>query len=85
MDALIILNEEQIDVKIYNAVRRSILEIEREKNSISGDRLYSINQVAKRLGKSHATISKLVKLNIIHTTKNGYISESAIEEYLQKK
>ena len=45
-------------------------------------KLYSINQVAKLLGKSHSTIKKYVLEGMIKTTKSGLISEEAINEYL---
>lgn len=54
------------------------------KKAIENDRLYTINEVRKRLGKAHATIKKLVANGLIKTTKDGLISEAAINEYLQK-
>jgi len=58
-------------------------EKEREKAG-SSDKLYTRNQVRKRLGKAHATVSKLILNGLIKTTKNGLISEAAINDFLQK-
>jgi len=50
----------------------------------SSDKLYSVNQVRKRLGKAHSTIGKLISKGMIKTTKDGLISEASLREYLQK-
>ncbi|MFC2101115.1 hypothetical protein ACFLRZ_04720, partial [Bacteroidota bacterium] len=47
-------------------------------------KLYSINKVAKMLGKSHATIKKLVDNKIIETTRDGWIPETSINKYLSQ-
>jgi len=71
--------------EIKNAVKMAILEIEAEKEKKKEfEKLYSINEVRLRLGKAHNTIKKLVKAGYIKTTKDGLISEAAINEYLQK-
>lgn len=45
-------------------------------------KLYSINKVAKMLGRSHTTIKKQVESGQIKSTPDGLIPEDAIEEYL---
>lgn len=71
------------EIKIV--VKAAILEMEAEKEKRkTNDNLYTINEVRKRLGKAHNTIKKLVKAGYIKTTKDGLISEAAINEYLQK-
>ncbi len=71
--------------EIKNAVKMAILEIEAEKEkSKEFEKLYTINEVRLRLGKAHNTIKKLVKTGYIKTTKDGLISEAALNEYLQK-
>lgn len=47
-----------------------------------GEKLYYIAQVAKMLGKSHKTVTLMVKSGVIRSTANGLIPESAIEEFL---
>ena len=70
---------------IKKALREVILELETEKKAAQrSDTLYTINQVRKRLGKAHKTISNLVQKGLLKTTIDGLISEDAINEYLQK-
>jgi excisionase family DNA binding protein len=53
-----------------------------KKFSTDNEKLYTINQVAKRLGKAHQTITRLVKDGFIEATASGLISERAIKHYL---
>jgi len=50
----------------------------------SADKLYTRNQVRKRLGKAFATVDKLISKGLLKTTKDGLISEASLNEYLQK-
>lgn len=45
------------------------------------EKTYSINQVAKLLGRSHKKISDLVALGILKSTPDNRIYESSIKEY----
>ncbi len=72
------------DSTVIELFKVAMSEFEKEKAANSPDKLFTINQVAKRLGRSHATISKLVKNGLIHSTKDGLIPESAINDYLGK-
>lgn len=67
---------------IKEIIKTAIFEIEKEKEALRPDKLYTINQVAKRLGRAHDTINKLVKNGVIRSTKDGLITESAINDYL---
>lgn len=72
--------------EIKNAVKMAILEIEAEKSrKKEHEKLYNINQVAKRLGKAHTTIKKLVMAGYIESTASGLITEAAINKYLMNK
>lgn len=68
--------------EIKEIFKAAICEIEKEKAAYEPDKLYTINQVAKRLGRAHETINKLTKRGVIKTTKDGLITESAINDYL---
>jgi len=68
--------------ELKEILKAAINEIEKEKESTRPDKLYTINQVAKRLGRAHETINKLVKKGMIRSTKDGLITASAINEYL---
>lgn len=67
---------------IKEIIKTAISEIEKENEALRPDKLYTINQVAKRLGRAHDTINKLVKNGVIRSTKDGLITESAINDYL---
>lgn len=71
------------------ALKAAMIELNKEteiENCKTGNhyKLYSINEVRKRLGKAHHTVKKLVIAGYIKTTKDGLISEASINEYLQK-
>lgn len=71
--------------EIKNALKEAILELNEETaRENRSDKLYTINEVRKRLGKAHTTIKNLVKNGYIKTTKDGLITEAALNEYLQK-
>jgi hypothetical protein len=69
---------------IKEILKAAMFEIDKERESNRPDKLFSINQVAKRLGRAHETINKLCKNGIIRTTKDGLITESAINDYLNQ-
>jgi hypothetical protein len=79
MTDLIIIQKEELEGVVYKTLQR----FDSEKNRVQGDRLFTINQVAKRLGKSHATIKKLVGLGIIKSNRIGLISEQTINDFLK--
>ncbi len=66
--------------KIKMLLKEALLEHEREKNS---NRTYTVNQVRKRLGISHETLTKRIKAGLLKTTADGRLSEAAINEYLK--
>ena len=68
--------------EIKEILKAAMSELEKEREANRPDKLFTINQVAKRLGRAHDTINKLVKNGVIRTTKDGLIPESAINEYL---
>lgn len=66
---------------VQDAVLLALQEYDQKK---LGDRLYTVNQIRKRLGRSHSTITKRIKEGLIRTTKDGLVSEKAINEYLKE-
>jgi len=68
--------------ELINEIRAVFLSLEKEKEKNKPPKLYTINQVAKMLGKAHGTIKKYVQVGTIKSTKNGLITEDAINEYL---
>jgi excisionase family DNA binding protein len=51
---------------------------------LNRDKTYTVNQIAKRLGVSHATITKRIREGLIQTTTDGRIAEEEVENYLRK-
>ncbi len=71
------------------ALKAAMVELNEEASkekakAATADRLYTVNEVRKRLGKAHATIKKLVAKGMLKTTVDGLITEASINEYLQK-
>ena len=70
--------------ELEQTIRTVLIDYDNEKALKLPTKLYTINQVAKMLGKAHATIKKLVTNGTIKSTKDGLITESAINEYLDQ-
>jgi len=68
--------------KMMKNVLQEFEEEKKKKEKIP--KLYTINQVAKKLGKAHSTIKKYVDNGMIKTSKNGNIPEDAINEFLER-
>jgi len=81
MSNIIITTKEELS----NTLEAVLINFEKKKSFQSPPKLYTINQIAKMLGKAHATISKLVKSGIIKSTKSGLITETAVNEYLNNE
>jgi len=71
---------ELTEEKLKMLVKEAIKELEAEK---SKDNTYTVNQVRKRLGVSHETLTKRIKAGLLKTTADGRLSEAAINEYLR--
>lgn len=71
--------------QLKSILKITMAEIDLEKKKGNSISLFTVNQVSKRLGKAHATIKKLIQAGILKTTKDGLITEQAINDYLQNK
>jgi hypothetical protein len=80
--ATMIITEEN-DLK--NLIKSAFYEFSQEQIKDKGEKLYNVNQIAKKLGKAHATIKKLILAGYIKTTASGLISEASLNEYLNKQ
>lgn len=78
MSEIILTTKQELE----QTIRSVLIEFDKEKSISIPKKVYTINQVAKMLGKAHATIKKLVDKGYIKSTKDGLIPESAINEYL---
>jgi ribosomal protein S20 len=72
------------EARLKSIVKKALKEFTEEQKSEQGVKLYNVNQIARRLGKAHATIKKLIAKGLIKTTKDGLISEQALNEYLNR-
>lgn len=78
MEKLILMPENEVRELMIAA----LAEYERLKQGKDSEPLYTINQVAKKLQKAHATIKKWVENGVLRTTENGLIPKSEIERFL---
>lgn len=81
---IVIIEENELRALIEDACGKAIQKHLKAALKGPGEKVFYINQVAKMLGKSHTTIKKACISGLIRTTPDGQISESAIEEYLNK-
>ena len=82
---LVLLEPDQLFNEIKKAVKISMVEFEQEKTSKDNQRLYTKNQVSKKLKKSHATVTKWVANGLLKTTASGLISEQSVNDFLKNK
>jgi hypothetical protein len=80
MSQIVIIEKEEL----IKTIKIAFSSYEKEKE-VNNPKLYTINQIAKKLNKAHSTIKKLVVNGIIKSTPDGLITSSAIEEYLGLK
>jgi len=85
MPDMIFMPAEEIRIELRKIIREEFEVIETKRKTISAPMLFTINKVAKRLKKSHATVKKLCDNGTIKTTKSGLIEESEIERYLSNE
>lgn len=79
---MIFLPKNDVIQAIQEAIEAKFDIIEKNRLRNASPRLLTVNVVAKRLKRSHATIKKLCDNGVIATTKDGLIDESEIERYL---
>ena len=78
MEKIIGITPTELESMIEKVFDRKIVSEEKV------EKTYSINQVAKLLGRSHKKISDLVALGVLKTTADNRIYESSIREYNNK-
>lgn len=78
MEKIIVITPTELESMIEKVFDRKIVSEEKV------EKTYSINQVAKLLGRSHKKISDLVALGVLKTTADNRIYESSIREYNNK-
>ncbi len=68
---------------IRKLLKEALIEAHQELNRNKPEKTYTINQARKLVGKSHYKVKQLVSSGIIPTTKDGLITESALNDYLR--
>jgi excisionase family DNA binding protein len=82
MENLIVIPES----RLKELLQEVLLEHDSKKKSTQPEKLYTINQVRKRLGLSFETVKRMVEQGILPTTSDGHrIPESSVENYLKLK
>ena len=81
MQNLILADRNDLKAALKDALQEHQKDLEKRTEA---DKLYTINAVARKLGKAHATIKKLVANGLLKSTKDGLIPLSSINEYLGK-
>ena len=80
MGTIIVTTEERLEA-ILNSIIEKRLPVQ-PTNQV--EKTYTINQVARLLGRSHKKISDLVANGILASTPDKRIFESSIKEYNRK-
>ena len=74
---VIVATPEELESVMINVLRKIGMQPQKKKTKV-----YSKNQVAKKLGLAHATVTKHCLSGLLKTTKDGRITEESIEEFL---
>jgi len=77
METVIITTEKNLENVLYNVLTK----IEKERIEKRMPVTLTINQVAKRLGKAHVTVARMIKKGIITTTPDGKIIETELDKF----
>ena len=86
MSQVLIIDETRLESILDSVIDRRLRAVLAEgRTAISSQKLYSINAVAKRLGKAHSTIKKYALEGRIAIASNGQISEEAINKFLSQE
>jgi len=71
--------------ELKSTLKSVLQEYEKEKDDKKNVKLLSINQVAKILGRSHATIKKAAMQGLLHTSIDGRVPMWSVEEFLRQE
>lgn len=78
METILITSKKEL----AQTLREVLEEKEHENLMKSKTRSFTINQVAKNLGRAHTTIKRFVETGILKTTLDGRIPETELERFL---
>ncbi len=85
MTSLIVTEPDHLVEVIKKSMKAALEEHEAEKKANESMKLFTINQVALKLGKAHATVSKMLRDGVLKGTVDGLIPEVELKRYLAGK
>ncbi len=85
MTNFVISETDQLIDTIKKTVKIALIEHEQEKRIGENLKCLTINQVAKRIGRSHATVGKMIRNGVLPTTKDGFVPEIELQKYINGK
>lgn len=71
-----------LKMEIAETLKKVLKEHDSEKEKKENLKSLTIYQVAKQLGRAHATVKKYVAQGLLKTTKDGRIPEVELERFL---
>lgn len=77
METVIITTDKKLEDVIYDVMTR----IEKERSEKQLPVTVTINQAAKKINRSHVTVSRMIKKGLIKTTPDGRIIESELNQF----
>ena len=78
MEEIIVIPRKQFEAILYSTIKR--VESEKIKNAPI-ERTISVNELSKKIGRSHNTTKKLVEGGLFKKTPDGRILVSSISKY----
>jgi len=70
--------------KFYEIIENIVKKVVNETNTaekLKSTKTITINETAKRLGKSYNTIAKMLKSGVLQRTKDNKVTEQSVNEY----
>jgi len=81
MEAILITSKKEL----AETLREVLDEKEREHLMKAKTQSFTVNQIAKKLGRAHTTIKRFVESGKLKATLDGRILETELERFLNQK
>jgi response regulator of citrate/malate metabolism len=78
METILITSKKEL----AQTIREVLDEKERENSMRSKTQSFTINQIAKKLGRAHTTIKRFVEAGVLKTTLDGRIPETELQRFI---
>lgn len=80
--SIVLIEKQELADLIKTEVKQAVGEI--LCNQL-GTNLYTINQVAKKIGRSHKYVKRAVDSGLLQTNETGLISERELQKFINGK